>query len=58
MNEHLQPDTAADDEATLEALSDADPQDAPDIAEGLATSLQRDLDQTSGPGEAATESSS
>ncbi len=58
MNDHLQPDEAADDQVALETLSEADPADAPDIAEGLAASLQRELDQTSGTGDAAVETSS
>ncbi len=36
----------ADDQPALEALSEADPADAPDIAEGIAAGLQRELDQT------------
>ena len=48
MTEHQPPDTVVDDETGIEALSESDPADAPDIAEKLATSLQRELDGTSG----------
>ena len=41
---------AADDRPALEALADADPADAPDIAEGIAAGLQRELDHTGAPG--------
>ena len=38
-----------DDSPVLDALTDVDPADAPDIAEGLAAGLQRELDQTGSP---------
>ncbi len=38
-----------DDSPVLDALADADPADAPDMAEGLAAGLQRELDQTGSP---------
>ncbi len=38
--------TTEDDQTVLDALAAADPADAPDIAEGLAAGLQRELDQT------------
>jgi|GEM_PF-4948877 len=58
MNEQPPPDAVVDDETGIEALSEADPADAPDIAEKLATSLQRELDGTSGQRDEATEPSS
>lgn len=44
-----------DDEPALDALRVADPADAPDIAEGLASSLQRELDQTDLSGDTGVE---
>ncbi len=49
MTEGTPEDPIADDRPALEALVDADPADAPDIAEGLAAGLQRELDQTGTP---------
>lgn len=46
MNDELPEHPIADDRPALGALVDADPADAPDIAEGLAAGLQRELDQT------------
>jgi len=46
MSEHRDPEPVEDDQPALEALVSVDPADAPDIAEGLAASLQRELDQT------------
>ncbi len=45
MSEHRAPEPTEDDKPALEALVSVDPQDAPDIAEGIAASLQRELDQ-------------
>ncbi len=41
------PSPTVDDLPAAEALSEADPADAPDIADGIAAALQRELDQTS-----------
>lgn len=46
MSEHRVPEPTADDQPALDALVSVDPADAPDIAEGIAASLQRELDQT------------
>ena len=40
------PSPTVDDLPAAEALSDADPADAPDIADGIASALQRELDHT------------
>jgi hypothetical protein len=45
---HLPP-RAIDDQHAAEPLSEADPADAPDIADGVAAGLQRELDQTGAP---------
>lgn len=50
--------TIEDDQTALDALASADAADAPDIAEGLAAGLQRELDQTSSPATDAGESTS
>lgn len=46
MNNHTPDQTTADDQPVLDALKESDPADAPDIAEGLAAGLQRELDET------------
>ncbi len=46
MNEHNPAAPTEDDQTALDALVAADPADAPEIAEGLASGLQRELDQT------------
>lgn len=46
MTEPTPPLPTADDLPATEALSEADPADAPDIADGIAAALQRELDQT------------
>lgn len=38
--------TIEDDQTALDALASADAAEAPDIAEGLAAGLQRELDHT------------
>lgn len=48
MSEHQAPEPVEDDQPALDALVSVDPADAPDIAEGLAAGLQRELDQTRG----------
>lgn len=57
-NMNHEPTTQApdDDQPALDALAEADPADAPDIAEGVAAGLQRELDQTGAPGASSTES--
>ena len=52
MTNPSQPDPTAVDQTAAEALADADPADAPDIADGIASSLQRELDQTGTDGPA------
>lgn len=44
-----EPEAVEDDKLTSDALGVVDPADAPDIADGLASSLQRELDQTGVP---------
>ena len=46
MSEHRAPEAAEDDQPAHDALVSVDPAEAPDIAEGLAAGLQRELDQT------------
>jgi hypothetical protein len=46
MKEQRFPEPTTDDQPALDALVSIDPADAPDIAEGIAASLQRELDQT------------
>ncbi|MEN8040372.1 MAG: hypothetical protein ABFR95_02615 [Actinomycetota bacterium] len=58
MNDIPNDEEAPQDRPALEALATADPADAPDIAEGVAASLQRELDQTDASRETKTESAS
>jgi hypothetical protein len=58
MNDQSPPEPSPDDLPALDALAEADPADAPDIAEGVAAGLQRELDQTGSPDGAAAESPS
>lgn len=58
MNDHTTDTPVPDDQPALEALADADPANAPDIAEGLAAGLQRELDRTSSVEENNEESDS
>lgn len=46
MSEDRDPEPVEDTQPALDALDSVDPADAPDIAEGLAAGLQRELDQT------------
>lgn len=46
MHEQNSSDPVQDDQTALDALGSVDPDEAPDIAEGIAASLQRELDQT------------
>jgi hypothetical protein len=55
MTMQTSPSPAADDVPAAEALSNADPTDAPDIADGIAAALQRELDQTGTEGRNTTE---
>lgn len=57
MNEHPQPSSVADDQPAIDALGEADPADAPDIAEGIAAGLQRELDRSDAPTADTTETS-
>jgi hypothetical protein len=52
------PQGAVDDQHAAEALSGADPADAPDIADGIASGLQRELDRTGTPRQDTAEPSS
>ncbi len=56
MSEHRVPEAAEDDRPAHDALVSVDPADAPDIAEGLAASLQRELDQTGSASQPEAES--
>ena len=58
MNDEPELGAPAKDQPAHEALIDADPAEAPDIAEGLAAGLQRELDHTGNPNPRADESSS
>jgi len=58
MDEETPPDPTVDDQIALEALAEADPADAPDIAEGIAAGLQRELDPADAPPVDATETPS
>jgi hypothetical protein len=55
MTQQAPPSPAADDVPAAEALSNADPADAPDIADGVTAALQRELDQTGTEGRNTTE---
>lgn len=54
MTEPTPPLPTADDLPATDALSEVDPAESPDIADGIAAALQRELDQsgTSDPGPA------
>ena len=53
------PRTAAtEDQPAAEALAEADAADAPDIADGIAAALQRELDQTGASDDSTGESNS
>ena len=58
MNTASQPETTADDQIAADALADVDRADAPDIADGIAASLQRELDTTSADDDGPAESNS
>lgn len=58
MNSAPQPEPTDDDQTAAEALAEVDPADAPDIADGIASSLQRELDTTGADERHPTESSS
>ena len=47
-----------EDQNAADALTMSDPADAPDIADGIAAGLQRELDQTGTPQREAEESNS
>ena len=49
MNDSSPPEPAIDDQPVAKALSEADPADAPDIADGITAALQRELDNTGAP---------
>lgn len=49
---------ATDDQTAEDALAASDPADAPDIADGIAAGLQRELDQTATPRDDPRESGS
>lgn len=49
MNDSTPSEPAIDDQLAAAALSDADPADAPDIADGITAALQRELDSTGAP---------
>lgn len=58
MSEHRVPDPAEEDQPASDALVSVDPADAPDIAEGIAAGLQRELDETGTSPEADDEDTS
>jgi hypothetical protein len=49
MNDSPPSEQAIDDQPASRALSEADPADAPDIADGITAALQRELDETGAP---------
>ncbi len=49
MNESREPEVIEDEAVTSETLRSIDPVDAPDVVEGLASSLQKELDQAGPP---------
>lgn len=49
MNEQHTPPVVEEDATAIDALRSADPADSPDLADGLAAGLQRELDQTAAP---------
>jgi len=53
-----QPEPTVEDQVAADVLADVDPAEAPDIADGIAASLQRELDATGADDEAPTESNS
>jgi hypothetical protein len=50
-----QPEPTVEDQIAGDALAEVDPADAPDIADGIAASLQRELDTTGVEDEGPTE---
>jgi hypothetical protein len=46
MNTASQPKPTVEDQIAADAFAEVDPADAPDIADGIAASLQRELDDT------------
>jgi len=58
MNTEAQKKSTADDQIAADALDEVDSADAPDIADGIAASLQRELDTTGTDGRNPTESNS
>ena len=58
MNDEPEIHVPENDQPVHQALIDADPTDAPDIAEGLAAGLQRELDQTGDRNQSTDESAS
>lgn len=58
MNTASQPELTSEDQVAADALADVDPAEAPDIADGIAASLQRELDATGANDEGPTESNS
>jgi CTP:molybdopterin cytidylyltransferase MocA len=58
MNTASQPEPTVEDQVAADALADVDPADAPDIADGIAASLQRELDTTGADDDGPTESNS
>jgi len=46
MHDQKPTEPVQDDQTALDALRSVQPDEAPDIAEGIAASLQRELDQT------------
>ncbi len=55
MTDPTPPSSTVDDLPAAEALTQADPADAPDIADGMAAALQRELDQTGTAGRDTSE---
>ena len=58
MNTTSEPDPTVEDQTAADALADVDPADAPDIADGIAANLQRELDTTGIDDERPTEPNS
>ncbi len=52
------PPAATEDQPAAEALAEADAADAPDIADGIAAALQRELDQTGASSDSTGETNS
>jgi hypothetical protein len=58
MSTSSQPEPTIEDQIAADALAEVDPAEAPDIADGIAASLQRELDTTGEDDERPTESGS